>query len=396
MKWPDAKLHNPHIIITHSSPIHTCLSFSASISQTIVDQSFTSLEVSSHINTHYTHKMTTNCGTDELSFYLDMQERFQWLKQNERTRYMCPDYTNPLQYTSSTDGDWQERLQGILDERKHNISWLHKCAGELGLHSTVFSTAVSIFDRYLSTFVPAYVMRELAFLEYDLQTIALASLFLAVKSMMANVTKVNEMPYSPIGDVIRKFGKYYGSLTRQVFKDKVETTILMALDWNIVHTPPIAIVYDFLCILPPPCEYDEGREEELLRYQFSVMSYADKLTRWSELMSGFTIKYPPSTIALASLSIALQDQLGIEGISIYLACGDIELMKRGIDFSFDDEDVLRCRNDMMHYFFPTKAINKDTAERVTGSTDSPTTVAAEVHKRRRTTKKRNSFVAKSA
>jgi len=345
--------------------------------------------------------MTTNCGTDELSFNLDMQERFQWLKQNERTRYMCPDYTNPLQYISSTDGDWQERLQGILNERKYNVTWLHKCAGVLDIDSTVFSTAVNIFDRYLSTFVPAYVKRELAFLEYDLQAIALASLFLAVKSMMAvNVIEVNEMPHSPIGDIIRQFRKYYGSLTRQVFKDKVETAILMALDWNIVHTPPSSIVYDLLCILPPPCEYDEGHQEAFVRYQNSVMHNADKLTRRSEWRGGFIIKYPPSTIALASLSIALQNQLGIEGISIYLACSDIELMKRGIDFSFHDEDVLRCRNDMMHHFFqqeiPDKTSNKEASpERVCN--DSPNTVvAAEVHKRRRTTKKRNSFAAKSA
>lgn len=343
---------------------------------------------------------STNCGTDEASFNLDMQERFQWLKQNERTRYMCPDYTNPLQYTSSTDGDWEERLQGILDERKYNVTWLHNCTGQLSVDSTVFSTAVYIFDRYLSTFVPAYVKRELAFLEYDLQAIALASLFLAVKSMMAvNVIEVNEMPHTPIGDIIRQFRKYYSSLTRQVFKDEVETAILKALDWNIVHTPPSSIVYDLLCILPPPCEYDEGHEGAFVRYQNSVMRYADKLTRRSEWMGDFIIKYPPSTIALAALSIATENQLGIEGISIYLACGDIELMKRGIDLSFDDEDVVRCRNDMMHRFFqqeiPVKTSNKNTSpERVCN--DSPNTVVAEVHKRRRTTKKRNSFAAKSA
>ena len=334
-----------------------------------------------------------------------MQERFQWLKQNERTRYMCPDYTNPLQYTSSTDGDWQERLQGILDERKHNVFWLHLCAGELGLHSTVFSTAVYIFDRYLSTFVPAYVKRELAFLEYDLQTIALASLFIATKSMMAvNVIKANEMPHSPIGDIIRQFRKYYGSLTRQVFKDKVETGILMALDWNIVYTPPISIVQDLLSILPRPCEYDEGHDDAFSTFVYSIYQEARKLTRKTELLGGFIIKYPPSTIALAALSIALENHTDTTGIPIFILVPpcrwcEIEINKRGIDFSFDDEDVVRCRNDMMHHFFqqeiPVKTSNtKDTSERV--SADSPNTVVAEVHKRRRTTKKRNSFVAKSA
>ena len=342
---------------------------------------------------------TTNCGTDEISFNLDMQERFQWLKQNERTRYMCPDYTNQLQYTSSTDGDWQERLQGILDKRNKVLIWIYECGNELGVPSRVMSTAVYIFDRYLSTFVPAYVKRELAFLEYDLQTIALASFFLAVKLMMAvNVIEVNEMPHSPIGNIIRQFRKYYGSLTRQVFKDKVETAILMALNWNIVYVPPIAIVQDLLSILPRPCEYDEGHDYAFSTFVCSIYQEARKLTRWSEVMDTF-IKYLPSTVALAALSITLEDYTDVTGVPIFILVPPIEyvnleIMKRGLDLSFDDEDVLRCRNDMMHHFFPTKASNKDTSERVTG-TDSPTTVA-EVHKRRRTTKKRNSFAAKSA
>ena len=214
---------------------------------------------------------STNYGTDDVTFNLDMQERFQWLKQNERTRYMCPDYTNPLQYTSSTDGDWQERLQGlqgILDDRNKMISWLHNCANEIGsISSRVMSTAVYIFDRYLSTFVPAYVKRELAFPPHHIEVIALASLFIAVKSMMINLIMVDGMSYSPIGDIIRQFShSQYKSLTRQVSSEHAETTILMALDWNIVYVPPMAIVQDLLfSVLPRPCEYDEGHD-----YAFST------------------------------------------------------------------------------------------------------------------------------
>jgi len=346
--------------------------------------------------------MTSNCGTDDVSFNLDMQERFQWLKQNERTRYMCPDYTNPLQYTSSTDGDWQERLQclqGILDDRNKMITWLHNCANELGIPSRVMSTAVYIFDRYLSTFVPAYVKRELAFPPHHTEVIALASLFIAVKSMLVNLIKVNDMPYSPIGDIIYNFShSQYKSLTGQVSSEHAETTILMALDWNIVYVPPNAIVEDLLSVLPRPCEYDEGHDDAFSTFVYSIYQEARKLTRKSELIGDF-IKYPPSTIALAALSIALEDYTDVTGVPIFILVPPLEYVnheinKRGIDLSFDDEDVLRCRKDMMQHFFPTKAINKDTSERVTG-TDSPTTVA-EVHKRRRTTKKRNSFAAKSA
>ena len=328
---------------------------------------------------------TSNCGTDELSFNLDMQERFQWLKQNEKTRYMCPDYTNPLQYTSSTDGDWQERLQGILDKRKKVLVWLYECGNELGIPSRVMSTAVYIFDRYLSTFVTAYVKRELAFLEHHEHLIAIASLLIAVKSLFVY--------RHDIKTVVESFGCF----TKQLVKDKVEITILMALDWNIVYSPPIAIIEDLLSVLPRPCEYDEGHEEAFVRFHISVLHQASRLTRQAEWMGDFIIKYPPSTIALAALSISL-DQPDVTGIPIFILVPpcrwcEIEINKKGIYVSFDDEDVVLCRKDM-HRFFPTKAINKDTAERVTG-TNSPTTVA-EVHKRRRTTKKRNSFAAKSA
>jgi len=301
---------------------------------------------------------------------------------------MCSDYTNPLQYTSSTDGDWQERLQGILDNRKKVLVWLYECSNELGIPSRVMSTAVYIFDRYLSTFVPAYVKRELAFLEYDLQNSALASLFITIKSLFVYRHDIREVVQS------------FGGFTKQVVKDKVEISILMALDWNIVYSPPIEIIEHLLSVLPRPCEYDEGHKEAFVRFHISVLHQASRLTRQAEWMGDFIIKYPPSTIALAALSIAIENQPDATGIPIFILVPpcrwcEIEINKKGIDVSFDDEDVILCRKDMMHHFFPTKAINKDTSERVTG-TDSPTTVAAEVHKRRRTTKKRNSFAAKSA
>lgn len=328
-----------------------------------------------------------------------MQERFQWLKQNEKTRYMCPDYTDPLQYTSSTDGDWQERLKGILDDRNKMITWLHNCADSFGIPNRVMSTAVYIFDRYLSTFVPAYVKRELAFPPHHTEVIALASLFIAVKSMLINLIMVNDRPYSPMGDILRQFRKYYGSLTRQVSSEHAETTILMALDWNIVYVPPNTIVEDLLSVLPRPCEYDEGHDDAFSTFVYSIYQEARELTRKSELMGDF-IKYPPATIALAALSIALS-YTDVTGVPIFILVPpvkyvNLEINKRGINLSFYDEDVVRCRNDMMHHFFPTKASNKDTSpERVCN--DSPNTVvAAEVHKRRRTTKKRNSFAAKSA
>ena len=58
---------------------------------------------------------------------------------------------------------------------------------------------------------------------------------------------------------------------------------------------------------------------------------------------------------------------------------------------------MQCRNDMLSHFFESKSsdIAEDTSSPKRNGADSPTTVA-EVHKRRRVTKKRNSFVAMSA
>ena len=135
------------------------------------------------------------------------------------------------------------------------------------------------------------------------------------------------------------------------------------------------------------------------------MQEAKRITKVTTVHYGFNVKYPPSTIALAALSIALEFQpsskaipvFGLVSPTIYIT---LEMQKNGIDLSFDEADVVKCRQDMLQLVFSRKAKlpnDKDTSVSAMKRplADSPTTVA-EVHKRRRTTKKRNSFAAKTA
>ena len=324
----------------------------------------------------------------------DLQERIQWLMQHERARYTCPDYAAASNYTACGEGapGWRERLEHIMKIREQSLLELYHNAG---IPTTVLSTATFIFDRYLSTFIPQYVRGECTFpFEGKCNLIALASFFIAAKSLAAFSCERN-MP-----NVVRQF-KY----SQEVFAKDVESTILEALDWNIVYMPPISIIQDLLTILSQPCGYQE-HDKAFLAFKDSIVQEAKRITKVTTVHYGFNVKYPPSTIARAALSIALEFQpsskaipvFGLVSPTIYIT---LEMQKNGIDLSFDEADVVKCRQDILWLIFSRKGKKlpneKDTSVSAMKRplADSPTTVA-EVHKRRRTTKKRNSFAAKTA
>ena len=320
----------------------------------------------------------------------DLQERIQWLMQHERARYTCPDYAAASNYTACGEGapGWRERLEHIKKIRQQSLLELYNA----GIPTTILSTATFIFDRYLSTFIPQYIRGECTFpFDGKCNLIALASFFIAAKSLAASC----DMP-----NVVRQF-KY----SQDVFAKDVESTILEALDWNIVYMPPISIIQDLLTILSQPCGYQE-HDKAFSAFKDSIVQEAKRITKVTTMYYGFNVKYPPSTIALAALSIALEFQpsskaipvFGLVSPTIYIT---LEMQKNGIDLSFDEADVVKCRQDMLQLIFSRKGKklpnDKDTSVSAMKRTlaDSPTTVA-EVHKRRRTTKKRNSFAAKTA
>ena len=335
---------------------------------------------------------TTASNVTTTTSTTDLQERIQWLMQHERARYTCPDYAAASNYTACGEGapDWRERLKNITKIRQQSLLELYHNAG---IPTTFLSTATFIFDRYLSTFIPQYIRGECTFpFEGKCNIIALASFFIAAKSLTASWER--KMP-----DVVRQF-KY----SQEVFAKDVESTILEALDWNIVYMPPISIIQDLLAILSQPCGYQE-HDKAFSAFKDSIVQEAKRITKDTTVHYGFNVKYPPSTIALAALSIALEFQpsskaipvFGLVSPTIYIT---LEMQKSGIDLSFDEADVVKCRQDMLQLIFSRKAKlpnDKDTSVSAVKRplADSPTTVA-EVHKRRRTTKKRNSFAAKTA
>ena len=324
---------------------------------------------------------------DDVSINLDsLQERFQWLKQHER-KYLCCDFTAQSNYKRMLSENCEERLKCILKERNQCLTKLFGYADNFGIDNSVISTAAYIFDKYLSTVVSKYIEKECSFgINYAL--ISVASLLIAAKSLLrARDAKL----------IVDHLWKY----SSKVYEKNFDGMVLQAVRWNIVYTSPISIIQDILAVLPRPCEFD-NHHQAFSMFQTSILQEADRLTRLTALQYDFRIKHTPVSIALATLSIALENQpsTGIPIFALVTPITYVSLMieKSGIDLSFDNEEVVQCRNDMLCQFFERKSSDtaEDTSSPKRNGTDSPTTVA-EVHKRRRVTKKRKrSFVAMSA
>ena len=322
---------------------------------------------------------------DDVSTLDALQERFQWLKQHER-KYLCCDFTAQSNYKRMLSEDCEERLKCILKNRNQSLDELFGYADNFGIDNSVISTAAYIFDKYLSTVVSKYIEQECSF-DINVTLISVASLLIAAKSLLgARDTKL----------IARHLWKY----SSKVYENNFDGMVLKAVRWNIVYTSPISIIQDVLAVLPRPCEFDY-HHQAFSMFQTSLLQEADRLTRLTALQYDFRIKHTPVSIALATLSIALENQpsTGIPIFALVTPITYVSLMieKSGIDLSFDDEKVVQCRNDMLCHFFEHKPSDtaEDTSSPKRNGTDSPTTVA-EVHKRRRITKKRKSFVAMSA
>ena len=341
---------------------------------------YTSYQYSRYLPCSTQLKMASST-LDDVSTLDALQERFQWLKQHER-KYICCDYTAPSKYKDMEREDLEERLKCILKSRNQSLAELFGYAEKLGIHNSVMSTAAFIFDKYLSTIVPKYIKRDCYF-DIDCTLISVASLLIAAKLLLgAWNTKL----------IVDSLGKY----SRKVYEQDVDGMILKVVGWNIVYNPPISIIQDVLAVLPRPCEF-EYHHQAFSMFETSILHEADRLTKLAALQYDFRISYGPVSIALAGLSIALENQpsTGIPIFALVTPITYVSLMieKSGIDLSFDDEEAVQCRKDMLSHFFERKS--SDTSSPKRDGADSPTAVV-EMHKRRRVTKKRNSFVAMSA
>ena len=328
--------------------------------------------------------------------FADLHERFQWLKQHERTKYLCPDYYVVSSTSSVRDGDlvetmhWEDRLMNVMTYREKTICVLYDRADTLGIQRDVMSTAVFIFDRYLSTFVPDYVCGKVQLFKNPL--LGIASLFIAAKSLMSC-------------EEIQPLVEYFGRYSRGVFADDTETKILMTLGWNIMYTSPISIVEDLLSLLPlhpnPNQQYRyQGYAYAVEAFKDDMLLVADYLTKLTSLRYGFNVNFPPSTIALAMLQIAFRE-CSFRHLPICKLIRPLQLLaamfeQSDMSFSFADEDVKQCCHEMLHHMKGRSYENQNQKKKRDDTNISPATVTAEVHRSRRTIKKRNSFTAKTA
>ena len=176
----------------------------------------------------------------------DLREHLQWIKENERTKYQCPDYATAVHPSNCTPDeiiDCDLRLKRVLEFRQQTLLQLHDLGDKIGIDRAVMSTAAFIFDRYLSTFTPIFIRGE-GGLPCRGNLIGVASLFIAAKSLMTRADFL----------LIKKSFRDY---LREVFDEQVELKILEGLNWDIVYCSPISIIYDLITLLPRPCGYQE-------------------------------------------------------------------------------------------------------------------------------------------
>ena len=323
-------------------------------------------------------------------------ERFQWLKQHESTKYVCPDYAAPSSYITDDLVElarWERRLENAMIYRENTIRQLYECTSSnlrVPIPADVMSTAVFIFDRCLSSFMPQCVRNEMdPPYSWKAGLLGIASLFIAAKSLMS---------YEEIQPLVECFGSY----SRGVFADDTETKILMAFQWNIVYTSPILIVKDLLSLLPSqwhPCNQQQYTCA-LRVLKDDILKVADYLTKLTSLRYGFNVNFPPSTIALAMLQIAFRE-CSSRHLPICKLIHPLQLLaaifeQSDMSFSFADEDVKQCCHEMLHHMKGRSYENQNQKKKRDDTNISPATVTAEVHRSRRTIKKRNSFTAKTA
>lgn len=275
----------------------------------------------------------------------ELQERFQWLLANERSRYMIPDYLGDAVLTPSSTSGSRSRSERIVEFRNETLYHLYGVCDRRSIARDVMSNAVFIFDRYLSTFVPGYLRGE-ADPPPRSDLFGPASLLIAAKAL-ATREDVHRIEFD--------LGRY----SRDVYATGMETKILKALRWEVVYRSPLSIVADLLSLVPKPRGYQvfepckmAHEDATFERIKTSLLKRASHLTRLADIHYGFGVQFPPSTIALAALMIALEAQppLGIPGSFLLIQPVDyfsLAMEWSGVGCCFSSQDVVQCRRGML-------------------------------------------------
>ena len=296
----------------------------------------------------------------------DMVRRFQRLKGIEHTKYRCNAYGDDAIVCSPTLQPDEKavlllRSDRVLLKREVLLLEVYALADHLGIDRAVTGNASFLFDRYLSTFIPSYVTGT-ANLPHRFDAIGIASLFITAKFHMTRAE------LGRIDNFVRD-NRY----SEGIFQ--AELDILVKLHWDIIYPSPISIMDDLLTLLPRPKSYQEYIG--LKSFKKSVLNIVTPLLKLASVKYGYVTNFPPSTIALAALTIAMEKQqspsreVGSRRLSIFHLIQFITNVESVLDCSCDDPDVKKCRDWMMEH-------SKDSGSRASisekRSCSSPTNV----------------------
>ena len=241
-------------------------------------------------------------------------------------------------------------MDNILDYRFKTLLKLYEFVEqELTIDREVMDTAAYIFDRYLSTFVPSYIHGK-ANIPCRPILIGAASLLIAAKSLM---------PREDIFAVEDFLCDYCGD----IYKEEVELKILRSLNWNVIFHSPMSILEDLMTLLPRPVGYHD-HDELISAYKVEVRKEAAHLTKLALVYYGFNTNYPPSTIALAALKIALESQPLSTNVAIFNLAKDpivyfgTMFEQYSLGLSFSDKGVVRCHHELVYLLEDRGAVDK--------------------------------------
>ena len=271
----------------------------------------------------------------------DMLERFQSIIQDETSRYICDDYATDSVALDCPDDEKTTittRLEGVLGDRRQTLENVYYMAKCLGIDESIASNAAFIIDRYLSIFAPRYI-NSLDGMPQRFDVIGVASLLVAAKFLMA----------------VRDLGPIETFLSDNPFKRDIidaEQMILVKLNWAIVYPSPISIIQDMLIImLPRPCGY-LWYDNALGSFKCSILDESSYLAKLAATTYGYTTKFSPFTIAIAVITIALENQsLTRDSMLVHHHVSPVIYFTSNVEtllgLSCHDDDIKQCHERMI-------------------------------------------------
>ena len=235
------------------------------------------------------------------------------------------------------------------------LDGMYELADDFGIDRAVTGNAAFIFDRYLSMCVPSYIKGTVN-LTYRFVVIRSASLLIAAKLHMS------KSELGPIKNFVSERENHYSG---EIFQAELE--ILVKLQWDAMYPSPISIIDDMLTLLPCPRSFLDYVELEA--FKCLILKFVHPLVKLASVKYGYVTEFPPSTIALAALMIAIDklqpssQDVEMRKIPIFRLISFATSVKSGLGRSSVDVDVKKCRQWMMEHS-KDDGLKADTPEKI--------------------------------